>query len=79
MASSCQQITVSGDEPLPLPRASILFATERLVARARSTDGVGCRFQIFGINDLEVVTLNFARWNLIRSFLREVKSLRSAA
>jgi hypothetical protein len=44
-----------------------------------SIDGLGVRFQSFGINDLELVDQNSASRNHVSLWLRQVAALRQVA
>jgi hypothetical protein len=46
------------------------------VSEAGSKAIVGCRFQSFEINRLEMVDPNIASWNQIARWLRRVEALR---
>ena len=52
---------------------------EDSIVQAGSTDGMGRRFQLFRISNLEMVDLTGASWNQIRSLLERIDALQRAA
>jgi hypothetical protein len=64
----------------PQDEANLPEGGETLVSGASgSIDYLGSKSQWFGINRLELVSLDFASWNQLDGWLRQVEGLRRVA